>query len=671
MSFISDSVVTHRRDILAPGRLRIFLEAIERGQSVVPLTSLGYPVAILLAMFAALYGAQAALAVISGLHMFNDGAWHLVKMLSENHVAIWNTHGWHDFYVGRFGTLFYQQYPTLLASRLHVRNPQVLMWIFGATLYSFKPLSILLCYRFARDKRLVIFPLLTLVAVSMNSDAYIVSETHLMTALFWPALFGLLFVPEFKSFDLAAMIVVSVPLLLCYETMVAFCVFLCAACIYRYLVIATTRGERWFTCLLFVWFALGGIFGALGIIHPRDPTNRAGFRQNLFFMFQSDHIGARVSCIVLAICALIALLPERYRKTINVLTSIAVLASLEIPLYILRHPTRTNFGTQVIARTMNATVMLALAIAFVAVFFHLLRPATFQYSRLFLIAAILGMCQCAWMAIVTTQWTNMTMLLREELRTHNGAIPYEDSLLSQWIVDGQPIRSLTADWAMPALSIVYADNRLVKSMVVAAPDSATAFNPYSTETLPKVERFGFNYAPYLAALPVNRPYQLDEWISFAEQGDTVMRKGRGWWNTEPWATWSSDDASVAVNFPAPVDSDLLLEAVAGGYVNEKNSDVHVQVLVNNASVGEWNFHYKPGAEPYQQHDLLVSKEILNRQHPPVIRFVISGAHSPAELGLGADPRKLGLAMVKMRFVACTGDACSNAAAQAAAATSGK
>jgi len=205
---------------------------------------------------------------------------------------------------------------------------------------------------------------------------------------------------------------------------------------------------------------------------------------------------------------------------------------------------------------------------------------------------------------------------------------------------------------------------LVKSMVVAAPDSPTAFNPYLATTLPRLQRFGFNYDPYLAVLPAKRSYPLGEWISFAEQGDTVIRKGRGWWNTEAWGTWSSDEAAVTVNFAVPVDSDLLLEIVAGGFVNTKNPNQQVLVLVNNASVGEWDFHYTPEAEPYQQHDLVVSKEILNRQQPPVVSLRVSGAHSPAELGLSGDPRKLGLAMIKMRFVACTGDVCSNAAAQA-------
>jgi hypothetical protein len=464
------------------------------------------------------------------------------------------------------------------------------------------------------------------------------------------------------------MIVVSAPLLLCYETMVAFCLFLCAACVYRYFVVAKSRAERWFACLLFVWFALGGIFGALGIIYPRDPTNRAGFRQNLFFMFQSQHIGARISCIVLALCALIVLLPARYRKAINILTVLAVLSSLEIPFYILRHPTRTNFGLQVVARTMNATVTLALAIAFVVVFLHLLRPATFQYSRLFLIAAVLGMCQSAWMAIATTQWTNVTMLLREDLRTHTGAIPFENSTLAQWQVDGQPVRILVSDWAMPALSILYSDHLLVKSMVVPSPESSLVFNPYSAATLPNLQRFGFTDGPYVATLPSDQPYTIGTWASFTERSDGSVQKEGGWWTPEPWGTWSSNQAALTVNLTKPVDSDLLLEADVGGYVNQKNPDIRAQLLVNNVPVGEWSFHYRPGAIPYERRSLVVSKEVLNRELPPVIRFQILGTHSPLELGLSGDPRKLGLAMVRVRFVACTGETCRDSNRQAAAAT---
>lgn len=667
MSPIANSLTTASRDRSQLLRLRKYLQAVQDTQREVSLTSLGPGLTTLLAMAAALYVSQAALAVVYGRHLFNDGAWFVVKMLSENHIAIWNTHGWHDFYVGRFGAFAYQEFPTLLASRLHVRNPKTLLRIYGTTLYLFKPLGILLCYHFARDKRLVIFPVLTLFAITMNSEGYVITETHLMTALFWAALFGLMCRREFSSFDLAAVIVVSAPLLLCYETMALYGLILCFACVYRYFAIANSRREKWLCWILFAWYGLSAVFGALAIIYPRDPSNRNGFLQGMFFMLHLNHIGARVSCIVLIICAIVVLIPERYRAVINGLTAIAILCSLEIPLDILQHPERTNFGVQVPARTMNATVTLGLAVAFLLLVFQLLKVGEFQYKRLFLMAAVLGMCQSAWMTVATVQWANMIMVLRSELRTHNGAIPFEGSLLSQWQIDGQPVRTLTAAWAMPALSILYSDRRIVQSMVVPPPDSIYAFDPYSASDLPKLQRFGFDYHPYLAALPAIRTYPLDEWIPFGQQDDTAMQKGSGWWNSEAWGTWSKSDAEITVNLPGAVDSDLLLQTLAGGYVGEKNPDLRVQVLVNDVPAGEWDFHYKPGGKPYEVRDLVIPQHALNRKQPPVFRFLVSGVHSPAELGLGGDPRPLGFALVKLRLVACTEDICRRAGAQSAAA----
>ena len=341
----------------------------------------------------------------------------------------------------------------------------------------------------------------------------------------------------------------------------------------------------------------------------------------------------------------------------NGLTVIAIVCSLEIPRYILQHPERTHFGTHVPARTMNATVPLVLAMGFLLLFFHVLQIGTLKYKRLFLITVVLGICQCAWMTIATYQWANMTMVLRSELRTHKGAIPFESSELAQWQVDGQPLRPLTSAWAMPALSILYSPNRVVKSMIVPPPDSMLAFNPYSAEGLPKLQRFGFDFHPYLAALPPVRPYPLDEWIILNDQADTAMQRGRGWWDPEPWGTWSKSEADLTVNLPGPVDSDLLLQAVGGGHVNEKNPDVHVQVLVNNVPAGEWDFHYQRGAAGYESRELVFSRDALNRQQPPVFRFVVSGAHSPLELGVGGDPRILGFALVRLRLVACTADIC--------------
>jgi hypothetical protein len=661
MASIANPVSTSLTRNTGIHRLRKYLAAADRSQSCVPLSSLGVAVTVLLAIAAGMYLSQAISAIVDGRHLYGDGSWFLVKMLSENHVAVWNSRGWHDFFFGRFGAFAFQEYPTLLASRLHVRNPNSLALIYGVTLFSFKPLSIVLCYHFARDKRLVIFPLLTLFAVTMNSEVYLISETHLLTAAFWPALYGLMCRRKFTPLDLAAMVIVSAPLLLCYETMAIYGLVLCAACVYRFLVIAKDRHERWLCWGFFSWYSLGVLFAALAIVFPRDPVNRAGFLSSMLFIFHEDHIGARVSCIVLVLCLAILVVPERYRKALNTLVAISVLCSLAIPAYIIRWPHLTDFLMQIIARTMHASLLLALTALFLAVYFHFFEVGGEKWKRIFVMAAVLGMCQSCWSMIATTQWSNMLTVLRSELRTHAGPLPFEDSVLSQWLLNGQPMVNLHAQWPLMSLSILYSDQRTVQTIVLSPRGIFGPFDPYSPAALPNLKRFGVSYQPYLAALPSNRLYELGQWISFAEQGNSRTFKVRGWWEPEPWGTWTSEEAAVSVDPSQKVSSDLLLEVRAGAFVNGRNPDVEVTVLVNNAPAGEWNFRFNHAAEPCEKHQLVLSQEALDMTHPPVIRFLVSGANSPLALGLSGDRRKLGLGVCKMRLLSLPANSPSHAA----------
>ncbi|MGB8890215.1 MAG: hypothetical protein WCC87_26050 [Candidatus Korobacteraceae bacterium] len=629
------------------GRFREYLQTVDRSHPDVALSALGLTVLLLLAMAAAAYGAQVFLAIVTGRHLYGDGSWFLVKMLSENHVAVWNVHGWHDFFAGRFGAFAYQEYPTLLAARLHVHNLKLLSLIYGVTLFSFKPLSILLCYRFARDKRLIIFPLLTLFAITMNSEVYLVTETHLMSALFWPALFGLMYRRKFGPLDLAAMVIISAPLLVCYESMAIYGLILCAACIYRYFTVAQSRREKWLSWVFFAWYALGVLFAVLAIVFPRDVANRQGFLKSLLFVLHNDHIGARVSCIVLILCALIVLIPERYRTVLNGLAGIAVLCSLAIPLYIVRHPEATHFGTHVIARTMNASAPLALAVGFVVLHFHLLQVGTAKYQRLFVIAAVLGMCQSGWSMVASTQWSNMLTVLRAELRTHSGPVPFENTPLSQSVVDGQPIRNLHADWPLMSLSILYSDHRAVQTILLPPAGGFEPFNPYAPAALPDLSHFGVRYDLYREALKRQGEYVLGETLTFNREGNASPFLRGDWASAEDWATWS-DGPDFGLDLPLSqkdLPDTVVLRATVAPNLSPKFPGLAVQVSVNDVPVGNWSFQYSPDA--FTTRTVPVPATILTRANPVRIRFHIAGPlRSPSEMGKGPDPRKLGLAFLK-------------------------
>jgi hypothetical protein len=611
---------------------------------------MGTPVMELVAVAAAAYLVQASVAIATGRHLFGDGSWLLLRLLAENHITHLNNNTWNDFFVGRFGSFSYQQLPTLLAARMGVRSLKVLSVVFGVTLFSFKPLSLLLCYRFARDKRYVLFPLLSLFAGTMNSEGYLISETHLMSALFWAALFGLLHAREFGWFDLAAMTVVSAPLILCYETMAMFGLVLVGVCIYRWRAIARSQRDKWLTVAFGAWYSLGVIFAMLAIIFPRDPTQRADFFKGLLFIFHYRHIGARVSCIVLILCALVVLIPAIYKKTLNVLVGLAVACSLAIPAFILIHPELTSLDEHIVARTMNASVPLVLAGAFLAVYFNLLQLDAGKYKRLFVMAAVLGICQSAWSVVASAQWSLMLNVLRSELKTQTGLLPFNGNLLSRPTLGGQPMRAMHAEWPLLSLSIVYADEGKVQAILLPPSTSFYPFDPRIPSALPRLERFHIDYSRYLAALPKTSPYEPGQWIDFSDGGDAIPYETGGWWKPEPWGTWTAEQAGLTIDFGGEVKSDLTMEAVAVAFVNDKHPTVDVEVLVNDITAGKWSFRSKVGSPEFQTYRMVLSRKALNKALPVVIRLRVSGAGSSAAGGLSDDARTLGLAVRRLRLL---------------------
>jgi hypothetical protein len=245
----------------------------------------------------------------------------------------------------------------------------------------------------------------------------------------------------------------------------------------------------------------------------------------------------------------------------------------------------------------------------------------------------------------------MLKVVRTELRTHAGPVTFDDTSLGQWAINRHPIRGMHADWPLIAMSILYADHGQVRTILLPGRGEFEPFNPYSEATLPHLAAYGIDYRPYLAALSGHAPeYRVGDWISFNARPDEAGARRIGeWWAPEPWGTWIGSDASLAINLADPVTSDLVLEAQAGALVNAKNPQISVQVRVNEIPAGVWSFQYKPGAIPYQAYRMALSHEALAKSNPVIIRFVVTGARTPMELAMGNDPRRLGMAIVRLRL----------------------
>ncbi len=223
----------------------------------------------------------------------------------------------------------------------------------------------------------------------------------------------------------------------------------------------------------------------------------------------------------------------------------------------------------------------------------------------------------------------MLTVLRSELRTRTGPVPFQDSLLSRATLGGQPIKAMHAQWPLMPLSIVYADQGKVRAMVLPQSTFFYPFDPHIPSALPHLERFNIDYSPYLAALPKTAPYELGQWIDFSENGNAVPYQTGGWWPPEAWGTWTTEQAALTFDLGGAAKSDLAMEVVAVAFLNEKKPAVDVHVLVNDVPAGEFSLRFKKGTPEFGTYRIVLSQKVLNKAYPAVIRFRVTGAASAA------------------------------------------
>jgi len=275
---------------------------------------------------------------------------------------------------------------------------------------------------------------------------------------------------------------------------------LCAACIYRARTLSRSSGERVASWILFGWYLLGVVLAALSIANPRDPSNRSGFLRGMFFVLRYGDVAAWVSCIVLALVTIVLLGRIRSRGELRRLVALSAALSSLIVLHIIVLPGQTNFGLHVMARTMNVLVPLLVVPLYLMWHFGRLAIDSAQFRAALLITASLGIAQSTWNILASSEWSNMLMRLRTEVRNNRGVIPLEKSAMFRRTIDGAPIRRLHGDWPLLPLSIFLADGGNVSAMIDPGSAPFRPFDPCDAGSLPALQRYGVRYDTYLEAV---------------------------------------------------------------------------------------------------------------------------------------------------------------------------
>lgn len=592
----------------------------------------------------ALYCIELFLAILFHRHLFGDAAWFLVKVLSENQVTNWYTDFRSEFFRSRWFAFHLTQWPMLWASRLGVTNLAELSWLFGVGLFLHRPLSLLACWWWLRDKRLFVFPLASLFAGSINAELYIVSETHFILSLVWPLLVLLWCGDLTPAGRRVWLVLIAIPSLLAYETMVFFGPLLVIAAGLRAKADWERRRDRLLLLALAGYFALGSVFAALAIVWPRDALNRGTFVSGIGIALERGHLGIVASVLLVFTFPLVAYLWPRQRKASTTLLIVPVLLGAVYVANMCSAPERVDFETHGYARGMSALTPLPLCLMFCV------QPLLPWARREGLIpclraVAVLGMLQCFWAAGATVFWANMVTVLRMELARTAGVIPYESTVLARPAFRGMPMRSLHIVWPLLPMSVVLGGSLEVSSVVFSDHYPFAPFDPFVPGELPNLSRFGVDYTRLTAALDAGH---LD--FRPGRNGRPFLRDG--WWKEpDDWAHWS-DGPRATLRLPKPPGIQIggSLRMKLGAFVSRDHPRQRMTVSLNGQRLGVIEFNEAFVAGGPATISLPISAEAVSERDQLVLELDLPDARSPSSLGLSNDFRRLGIALVELWLV---------------------
>jgi hypothetical protein len=449
-------------------------------------------VILLLIVSGAAIVVQAALLLFAKAYLYADGPFYFYRLLL--------TGGPLDIDYGRHFAHLATQWPAAAAVPLGVRRIDTLAFLFGVGLYGPPLVGLACCAWIARHRpEFLLFPIATAVAITSNSSFFVVSESHLLIAVFWPLLFLLTLRPRWSLGIFAVAAVLAFPTLRSYESMVFVGPILAACAIHRALRSDGPVGRAGFAALA-TYFVAGVVVAAHFIVNPRVPGNRDSFIEAT--SFYRDYLGqvhwlglTSLGGLLLVLIAVLVGIPRHWRALLLTAFALTAAAAGLVPLI---DPASVSPLLHYRARVLNAYLPPVLALAFLICVRRPPREGGWRFA--FAVVAVLSVAQVSWHAVATQEWTRYIALFRSELTTRRGLVPLDRSVLSRQVVDGHPVAAMGWGWTMPTMSVLLAPGGDVQAIVESPGEAWQPFSAADPNQLPDLSRYGVRYHKYKAAL---------------------------------------------------------------------------------------------------------------------------------------------------------------------------
>jgi len=600
------------------------------------------------------YAMHAIYAIVTLRSLYGDAAWFLIRIASEGRVTNFYFDFAREFYYSRFMAFGLTQWLAVAAANLGVNSINALAILLGIGFYTHKLVSLLLCYALlpAGKKAFVVFPALAVFAGSINSEMYIVTETHLAISVFWP-----LFIAATSSKDIgfwkfsacAAALFVNC---FTYESIAILGVPLFIVMMVN--ASGAPPSQRKYWLMLGVISALAIALNWWAILVPRDPVNKASFVAAGLKLLQDTmsgiayiHVSVLASVLAIVIVSILMLRQGSLGvvdRTVVVLA--AAILTLGPLLHFLRYSKSTDLSNSIGDRSVGGFMLQIVVIAM-----YLCAKKFFSqqlYTRIASVAltvSALAIGQIAWQVAATNSWSNATSVAVNSLRSSVGIAPCNENTLRGGAWYQIPPASVLCHWWVMPLSIVLAPDRNVVAMLTST-ESFKPFDPLDASALPGMRFAPVDYSRYNSAVDAQKTIQLNQSVSFSagSNGNLLIRSGFS--VPEKWATWT-DGRSAKLGFclKEPLDeTGLQVRFTLNPFVSVIRPSLDVFVKANGHAETTWHFSQE---NPPISRAVQIPQDHFSSGGCVDLQFEFSDARPASRMGAAGDPRELGIALIDM------------------------
>ena len=458
----------------------------------------------LMSLAGVIFGLWILAAILTNRCLYADGSFQFIRTLEAQHFVpfLWSRY---------FASCIYE-FPLVLAIKLGVTDLSWLRLAFGLGCFLPWPLALFCCWRISPKH----FWLAAAgcAAGYLNAAFMAVGEHILAHALFWPALFVLLFSHRLNFFASVALLASATGLLFSYESQMILCVPLAALAMWRAREQKTASNNfGWIIFLLAAALFLAGIVnGFCGVAYPEIPGNMQGFKSGTLGIL--NHPGWTFGCtiiwggLVLAVSGSKKIAQLIIRKPVAYFLTALVLVWGTWPLLA---PHQLDNAVQFDNRALDLLIPMALLVGWVLRFRpHWLAPKQKLLTQL---VAALWLAQSLWQLSATVCWQRDVNLMRQFLAAKSGIIPVRLTTLAESKMQGGDIHPGVAggrfEWSWPCLSIAVSTTTNINSLICSegflSPAATRSqfwqpFDAFHPETFPRLAHYGINYEGYFAAL---------------------------------------------------------------------------------------------------------------------------------------------------------------------------